>query len=346
MPQEPEREEAVLAEVRKRLLGEAVTLEAGNLTPEVADILPTATRFWHALGFPLPQHWTELHFTDADVRALQRITRLIDDGVLDEDLALAMTRATARSADRLAVWQAQLLAEFLQPDGEDVRMDQPAAAELAITTAMLADELEPLLTYAWRRHLVAALTRTLSDAAPHEEEGLGVGRVVGFADLVNFTAVVRRASERQLSAIVQRFEELASDIVTAHGGRVIKTVGDEVLFAAVEPLAGTAIALDLVDAMSEDQMLPHVRVGVAYGPVLSRMGDIFGTTVNRAARLTAIAPTGRVVADEALAARLASLSGFNLHPLRRRNLRGIGLVTPSDVTRSRGARLPTVLTAT
>lgn len=345
MPQQPERDEAVLAEVRKRLLGDEVSLGAEDLAPEIADILPAATRFWHALGFPLPRHWTELHFTDADVRALKRITRLIDDGVLDEDLALAMTRATARSADRLAVWQSQLLAEFLAPGGEETRMDQPAAAELAISSAMLADELEPLLTYAWRRHLVAALTRTLSDAAP-QQEGLGPNRVVGFADLVNFTAVVRRASERQLAAIVQRFEELASDIVTAHGGRVIKTVGDEVLFAAEEPLAGTAIALDLVDAMSEDAMLPQVRVGVAYGPVLARMGDIFGTTVNRAARLTAIAPTGRVVADEPLAARLASLSGFNLHPLRRRNLRGIGLVSPCDITRSRGARLPTALTGT
>ncbi|MEI2777419.1 MAG: adenylate/guanylate cyclase domain-containing protein [Tetrasphaera sp.] len=344
MPQEPQGHEAALAEVRKRLLGDEITLEAADLRPEVADVLPAATRYWHALGFPLPQNWTELHFTDADVRALQRITRLIDDGVLDEELALAMTRATARSADRLAVWQAQLLAEFLAPASDEGRLDPAAAADLAIASALLAEELEPMLTYAWRRHLVAALTRTLSDAAPAEEqEGSGVNRVVGFADLVNFTAVVRRATERQLAAIVQRFEELASDIVTAHGGRVIKTVGDEVLFASVEPLAGTAIALDLVDAMGEDPMLPQVRVGVAYGPVISRMGDIFGTTVNRAARLTAIAPTGRVVADEALAARLAALSGFNLHPLRRRNLRGIGLVSPCDITRARGARLPTAL---
>ena len=124
---------------------------------------------------------------------------------------------------------------------------------------------------------------------------------------------------------------------------VIKTVGDEVLFVAVEPLAGTAIALDLVDAMAEEPMLPQVRVGVAFGQVLSRMGDVFGTTVNRASRLTAVAPSGRVLVDESLAARLASLSGFDLHPLRRRHLRGIGMVTPSDVTRSRGARLPTAL---
>lgn len=197
--------------------------------------------------------------------------------------------------------------------------------------------MEPLLTYAWRRHLFGAVTRMVSDADP-TDAGAGPRRVVGFADLVNFTSVVRRASERELAVMVQRFERLASDIVTAHGGRVIKTVGDEVLFVSRDPLAGTAIALDLVDTMGEEEMLPAVRVGLAYGPVLSRIGDVFGTTVNRASRLTAVAGSGRVLADEQLSARLAELSGFSLRTQRRRHLRGIGAVTPREVTRSHGER--------
>lgn len=344
MEHEPGPDEGVLAELHRSLLGGPVVIDEGAVA--TGDRVPDARRFWRALGFPQPQEWSEMRFTEADARALDRIIGLVDDGILDRELALSMTRAVARSTERLAVWQAQLVAESLLPaTGEDVdigRADPAVATEVAASFLTLADELEPLLTYAWRRHLVAALTRIMSDASP-QETGIGTTRVVGFADLVNFTALVRRVSERQLATMVQRFERLASDIVTAHGGRVIKTVGDEVLFVAAEPLSGTAIALDLVDAMAEEPMLPQVRVGVSYGPVLSRMGDVFGTTVNRAARLTAVAPTGRVLADENLAARLASLSGFHLHPLRRRHLRGIGLVTPSDVTRSRGDRLPSAL---
>lgn len=338
----PGPDERVVAELRRRLLGDSISRER----LAAADDIPAARRFWRALGFPEPQAWGELELTNADLDALDKMNSLVSRGVFDLDLALAMTRAIARSTDRLAVWQAQLVAETLQDqNGEaaDIAASGPeAAAALLASFGELADELEPLMSYAWRRHLVGALTRIASDAAP-DDPGTGTVRAVGFADLVNFTAVVRRASERQLAAMVQRFEQLASDIVTAHDGRVIKTVGDEVLFVAVEPLAGTAIALDLVDAMAEEPMLPQVRVGVAFGQVLSRMGDVFGTTVNRASRLTAVAPSGRVLVDESLAARLASLSGFDLHPLRRRHLRGIGMVTPSDVTRSRGARLPTAL---
>src|SRR5699024_5906102 len=98
---------------------------------------------------------------------------------------------------------------------------------------------------------------------------------------------------------------------------------------SVSAAPAAAIALDLVDAMNEDELLPDVRVGVARGPIISRMGDVFGTTVNRAARLTAAAQAGTVLVDGPSARELAALSGFELHGQRRRVLRGVGAVTPS-----------------
>jgi adenylate cyclase len=157
---------------------------------------------------------------------------------------------------------------------------------------------------------------------------------VGFADLVSFTRLVRRLSEHELARVVQRFEALASDIVTAHGGRVIKTVGDEVLFVAMGAAPAAAIAIDLVEAMAEDDVLPDVRVGMASGQVVSRLGDVFGNTVNRASRLTALARPGTVLVDDAIAASLASVSGFEMSPLWRRTLRGIGPVTPWSLRRA------------
>jgi len=275
--------------------------------------------------------------------------------VFDESSALSMIRALGRTTDRLAGWQTQLMAEALgdapavdawtgsvgeggaSPDTSRAVPDADTARAAALKLTELVDRLEPLLVYAWRRHLTAAISRMVADADPAKDRS-GVVRSVGFADLVSFTALVRRLSERQLAQVVQRFEALASDVVTGHGGRVVKTVGDEVLFVTLGAAPAGAIALDLVQAMGDDDFLPDVRVGMAFGPIVSRLGDVFGTTVNRASRLTAVARPGTVLVDDALAASLASLSGFEMTPMRRRPLRGIGPVTPWRLQRAAQAR--------
>ena len=334
--------------IEARLLGRPATMGRREVSRGARVSLLSARKFWHALGFPIVED-EDAAFTEADLVALKAVARLVREEQFDERTALAMTRAFARTTDRLAVWQTQLLAEALASPELEAALDEAdsravpdldAARAAAVKLADLADDLEPLLVYAWRRHLTAAIARMLADATP-DESGEGVTRIVGFADLVSFTSLVRRLTERQLAVMVQRFEALATDIVTAHGGRVIKTVGDEILFVTIEAAPAAAIALDLVDTMAEDDLLPDVRVGMAHGRVISRLGDVFGTTVNRASRLTAVAPPRTVLVDDALSTSLASLSGFEMTPLRRRALRGIGQVTPSELRRARGERRTT-----
>jgi adenylate cyclase len=317
--------------------------------------LLSARRFWHALGFPNVGD-EDTVFTAADLQALRSVVGLVREGVFEETTALSMIRALGRTTDRLAVWQTQLMAEalgdlpevdartgLLDADGASSdtsrAVPDPATARAAaLQLTEIADRLEPLLVYAWRRHLSAAISRMVADAEPADDH-TGIVRSVGFADLVSFTTLVRRMSERQLAQVVQRFEALTSDVVTAHGGRVIKTVGDEVLFVTIGTAPAAAIALDLVQAMGDDDFLPDVRVGMAFGHIVSRLGDVFGTTVNRASRLTGVARPGTVLVDDALAASLSSLSGFEMSPLRRRTLRGIGPVTPWELRRAgQGAR--------
>lgn len=299
-----------------------------------------ARKFWHALGFPDVTS-TDRPYTDADLRALRRIASLVRSGVLAESTALGLTRAFARTADRLAAWQVHLLAETLaedmalHPPDDDTPIDEHTAQATARLVLDLADELEPMLVYAWRRHLADAVSRMLADVGSgSESDAPGQLRCVGFADLVSFTTLVRQLSERDLARTVQRFEALATDVVTAHGGRVVKTVGDEVLFSTRTPAPGAAIALDLVDALAEDEVLPDLRVGVSFGTVVSRLGDVFGTTVNRAARLTALAHPNAVLVDGPLATALTSQSGFRLTAMRRRTLRGVGSVTPHVLART------------
>ncbi len=343
MEQPVEEAESITA----RLLGHSASLRPQDVSADAGVPLSSARAFWHALGFPLVED-DEAVFTQADARALKQATDLTSESGVEPAIALAMTRAFARTTDRLAVWQTQLMAEALTPPEQEAGLgekDARTVTDRAIALAAgerladLADAMEPLLVYAWRRHLVAAIDRMAADADPGAESAAGTPvRVIGFADLVNFTALVRRMTERQLAVMVQRFEVLATDVITAHGGRVIKTVGDEVLFVHTEPSAAAAIALDLVEGMTEEELLPDVRVAMAYGPVLSRLGDVFGTTVNRASRMTAVTPPGKVWVDDALTRRLASTSGFAMRTTRRRNLRGIGAVTPSELSRALGTR--------
>jgi len=333
-------------DIESRLLGRPATMGRREVSREASVSVLSARKFWHALGFQIVDDDEEM-FTEADLVALRRVTDLVRGDELDEDLALAMTRAFARTADRLAVWQTQLVAEHLTPPELEADMtekdarsvpDPGIARAAANRLADLADDLEPLLVYVWRRHLSSAITRMLADAEDTDHEPSAPLRVVGFADLVSFTSLVRRMTERQLATLVQRFEELASDVVTTHGGRVIKTVGDEVLFVHADAAAAAAIGLDLVDAMGEDPLLPDVRVGMASGKVISRLGDVFGTTVNRASRLTAVTPPGRVFVGDEVARALGTMSGFTMTEQRRRHLRGIGTVTPFELARSTGAR--------
>ena len=105
-------------------------------------------------------------------------------------------------------------------------------------------------------------------------------------------------SERELAAWLERFEEACAEAVLDHGARVIKSIGGEVLVVADTPASAAEVALALTARGSDpDDGFPEVRAGLAHGPVLSRLGDVFGSTVNVAARLTSLARPGTVLVD-------------------------------------------------
>jgi adenylate cyclase len=84
--------------------------------------------------------------------------------------------------------------------------------------------------------------------------------------------------------------------------------------------------------IGHDQRLPDVRLGLATGAVVMRLGDVFGPPVNLAARLTGVARRNRVIIDQATADRLP-VSDFDARPLPARPLRGFGVVEPVAVRR-------------
>ena len=132
--------------------------------------------------------------------------------------------------------------------------------------------------------------------------------------------------------LVQRFEGLAADVVTIGGGRVVKTVGDEVLFTADDPVAAAVIALSISERMAVDDVVPDVRIGISHGPVLRSLGDVYGPTVNLASRLTALAQPGTVITDPRTGQALQDHPQILLVAQRRRQVRGFGILQPLLVT--------------
>lgn len=315
------------AQLELRLLGGPRRLRRREVARRVGVSLLSARKLWRALGFANVGD-EDVAFTDADAEALGLAVGLVRAGLVDEPTAIALARALGQSTERLVSWQVEALAEHLS--------SRPGAAGVDIAVHRLEEltaDLEKLLLYSWRRQLAAAVYRLAGEAGL---DGTASSKLtVGFADLVSYTRLSRRLSQRDLIKLVQRFEGLASDVVAAGGGRVVKTVGDEVLFTAAGPTAGAIIALSLSEQMAIDAMLPDVRVGIAHGPVLHSLGDVFGPTVNLASRLTALAQPGTVMTDVATAARLAHEPDLVLVPQGRRQVRGFGSVQPLLIAKTR-----------
>lgn len=146
---------------------------------------------------------------------------------------------------------------------------------------------------------------------------------VGFADIVGFTRRSRGMSTKELTHLVEVFEATAASIVVQHRGRLIKTIGDEVLYVADDADAAARIALDLVDAHDVDPDFPEVRVGLAYGEVMTRLGDVYGPVVNIASRLTSLARPGRVLVERGMHAELADQAEeFRVKRSRTATVRG------------------------
>lgn len=282
-----------------------------------------AQRLWRALGFA-EDAGGQSGYTASDAQALQTVIEGAADGPLDFDTTVALTRALGHTMARLADWQVATLVgleEFAKPgEGETSRLR---------TAVQLINDVErpfeALMIYAWRRHLAAAVARV--EALGAMESSLHTTTLtVGFADIVSFTALSNRLGEARTGDLVEKFESRCGDAIARTAGRVIKSMGDSVLFVHSDPAGAVDAAEAIIELVGRDPDMPDVRIGMATGPVTMRMGDVFGPPVNLASRLTSVARRNRLVCDEATARLLPDR--YATRELPTRPLRGFGELKP------------------
>jgi adenylate cyclase len=325
---EPERLSA-RDELERAILGEERVFTALEVAEETGVTIDELRRLWRALGFP--EHGLETAFTRADAGAVRTLTDIVESDIIDFDLAVNLTRAVGQTMARLADWEVATLVHRV----EELEQGKAATGSRTGTAMRMVEQMNPpfeeLMLYAWRRHLAAAVSRI--EALGANEEDLHTTQVtVGFADIVSFTQLSNQIEEDRIGDLVEIFESRCADVVAGRRGRVIKSIGDSVLFVNTDPIRAYDTAEGIINVIGRDVRMPDVRLGLASGSVVMRMGDVFGPPVNMAARLTAVARRNRIIIDAAMA-ELLPQDQFETRRLPARPVRGFGLVEPVAVRR-------------
>lgn len=237
--------------------------------------------------------------SQADVDALQTWVAL--QGVVGRDGGYGLLRVLGAAMARLAEAESTLI----RAGTPDIQMththDEFATAQAYRAVAEFVPRIGALIDIVHRHHLASARTHfegVIRDTSSSVVCG------VGFADLSGFTALTQALTPAQLSAMLNEFAGAVSDVVHADGGRVVKFIGDEVMWVCGSPEQLAKAAVDLVDHPKACDEGLQVRAGLAFGTVLAINGDYFGNPVNLAARLVAAAAPGQILADADLHAQL------------------------------------------
>jgi adenylate cyclase len=298
------------------------------------------TGFMRSMGLPVPPDDAPV-FSVKDIDAMVAAHEVAAYGILGEQTENQLLRAVSHTAERLAWWQYESLVDDAAARyGLDID-----AARLVVldNVADMADIFEDQMAYAWRGHLARIIRHVGARAAEVGPEGSGptpetlpLQRAVGFVDLVGYTAFSAQLGAADLDLLVQGFMRQSRDIVARDGGRVVKELGDGIMFVTDEPFRAAEIALDLAAQIGTEESTPPARVGLVWGRVLGRFGDVFGPSVNLASRLCGLAAPAQVLVDEATAATLADQAGSVLvlegqDPVQ---VSGMGRIKPHRLTRA------------
>ncbi|HEY1567949.1 MAG TPA: adenylate cyclase regulatory domain-containing protein [Solirubrobacteraceae bacterium] len=303
----------------ERVLGGTLTAaEVEDRTGLPAGMM-TRIRRQHGLPAPGPD---DRVFSDEDVAAAKSMKLFLDAGFADERVD-EITRVLGEGMGRLAATIAASFVETFLQAGE-------SEDEVALRFAQLAEQLTP----AFAPILVAAFTAHLRDSVQRGVLGraeLEAGDIAGtqdlavcFADLVGFTRLGGQVEVGELGTVAGRLAALSASLTQAPV-RLVKTIGDAAMFVSPKPAPLVEVALRLVDAFEEEE-LPSLRAGIAFGPALQRAGDYYGNSVNLASRVTGVARPGSVLCTREI--RDGARDEFHWSAAGRHKLKGVAGATP------------------
>lgn len=274
--------------VQRALIGGDERLTVDEAATRVGLDVGIAHRLWNALGL---DERGRGDCSERDLPMFAWYSRAI--AMWGEAEAMHLARVTGATLSRLADAEVAQVRAALEAPLRSSGGDSVAVARLyGEMGADVLPGLQQAVQQVHFHHLSTAGRRyALWGNAPTAESTTDL--VVGFADLVGFTAMGQTLESKQIDAMLRTFEERAYDAATGRETRLVKFIGDEAMFVA----GSAADAIAVAKALLDDPELPPLRVGLAAGEVVVRGGDVFGGPVNLAARLVATATPGEILVD-------------------------------------------------
>lgn len=264
----------------------------------------------------------EIGITDDEADVLASLGSLgAASGLFSEAEVLSLFRVVGASLGRMAdatlsLFLTDVESPHRQSGGEELPLTKKVFEAVQMLDGFIA-ALDPM----FRRLLLQSIERSRR-ATIGPRERLQYRYAVGFVDLVGFTEISESMSTAELSTFLRDFEGRAYDVVNEAGARVVKLIGDEVMFVATDAGSACRAAEALMAGFGTDDdggpaVLP--RGGIAYGEVLVRGGDYYGSVVNLASRLADQAVPQELLVTEQLV-EVATRCTFE--PAGRRVMKG------------------------
>ncbi len=278
---------------------------AGELGVPVEEL----TRAWHALGLAAPDTGEPI-FSQIDIDGLASWVAM--KAAVGDEATMTLLRVLGGSMARLA----EAGSTAIRLGMPDIQMEH-SADELTTAKAYrrvgeFIPRLGVLIDAVFRHHTVSA--RTYFEGVVRDTSA-SVVCGIGFADLTGFTGLSQQLSATELSDLLVEFASAVSDVVLADGGRIVKFIGDEVMWVSSTPEQLAKVAFDLVEHPDAREAGLEVRAGLGYGSVLAIGGDYFGTPVNLAARLVGAAAPGQILVSTDVRDELADWPAIPQEPL-------------------------------
>ena len=270
----------------------AITLS--GMEPDDFDAYTRALGFTHIAGAPAG----EIGLTSDEIKLFMLLSMFRE--LFSHEETVGLLRVIGSAAGRIGEAIVSLFLADIESEMATSGKSQLDMARMSHDALGMLDQFGDLFDPVLRRHVVQASERTRRAEIGHEDRSV-FRYAVGFVDLVGFTEISGTMNSKDLGVFIREFEGRSHDVVTAVGARVVKLIGDEVMFVATDPVAACLAGSALMQGFGDetDRVVP--RGGLAYGDVLVRGGDYYGSVVNLAARLVNEAVPQELLVTEELA---------------------------------------------
>jgi class 3 adenylate cyclase len=284
------------------------------------------TNIYLAMGLPEP----------ADDRLMREDEESLVKGFLhawkvgpDEETYLRAARLIGEPARQVAEgWTRLYVEKVSDPLAGEQMTARDRIAAIVESTEELTRLAPPLMLWLFDRHLRNAIDRANIDGLEQQLVALGLSLppperppAISFVDISGYTSLTEAHGDALAAETAHRLREQAERSARAHGGTVVKLLGDGAMLHFETVDEGLAGVLELVDRLGAVDVAAHA--GMHAGPLIEHDRDYFGRTVNLASRITGVAGPGEVVVSGAVVSAVES-DGYVFDPLSPVNLKGIG----------------------